>query len=161
MDTQLEKLFQDQIRNEWYSSFLYLSMASYFESSTLEGFAHWMYKQAEEEQAHAKKMFAYLVDRGVKLVLQAIPQPPADFSSALDVMEKTIEHEKKVTASINALADMALKVNDKPSQVFLQWFIMEQVEEEKNTSRIVDLLKKMPPTSGAIYHLDHQLGKRA
>jgi ferritin len=161
MDKQLEKLFQDQIRNEWYSAYLYLSMAAWFESITMEGFAHWMYKQAGEEQAHGKKMFDFLVDRGAKVVLQAIPQPPADFASVLDVIEKTAEHEQKVTAMINALADQADKVNDRPSKIFLQWFITEQVEEEKNTSRILEMLKKIPASSGAIFQLDHQLGKRA
>lgn len=160
MDKQLEKLFQDQIRNEWHSAYLYLSMAAWFESINMEGFAHWMYKQAGEEQTHGKKMFDFLVDRGVKVVLQAIPQPPSDFASVLDVMEKALEHEQKVTALINALADQADKVNDRPSKVLLQWFITEQVEEEKNASRIVDLLKKIPANSGAIFQLDHQLGKR-
>jgi ferritin len=161
MDKQLEKLFQDQIRNEWYSAYLYLSMAAWFESTTMEGFAHWMYKQAGEEQVHGKKMFDFLVDRGAKVVLQAIPQPPADFASVLDVIEKTAEHEQKVTAMINALADLADKVNDRPSKIFLQWFITEQVEEEKNTGRILEMLKKIPANSGAIFQLDHQLGKRA
>jgi ferritin len=161
MDKQLEKLFQDQIKNEWYSSYLYLSMAAWFETANMEGFAHWMYKQAGEEQAHGKKMFDFLVDRGVKVVLQAIAQPPSDFASVADVMEKTLEHEQKVTALINALADQADKVNDRPSKIFLQWFISEQVEEEKNASRIVDLLKKIPQNSGAIFQLDHQMGKRA
>ena len=161
MDKQLEKLIQDQVRNEWYSAYLYLSMAAYFESINLEGFAAWMYKQAGEEQAHGKKMFDFLIDRGVKVVLQAIDKPPADFASAVDVFEKTYEHEQKVTALINGIADQAEKVNDHPTKVFIQWFITEQVEEEKNASRVVDLLKKIPASSGAIYQLDHQLGKRA
>jgi ferritin len=160
MDKQLEKLYQDQIKNEWYSAYLYLSMAAYFESINLEGFAHWMFTQAAEEQVHGKKMFDFLIDRGVKVVLQAIPQPPADFASAVDVLEKTYEHEQKVTALIHGIADMADKVNDHPSKVFIQWFISEQVEEEKNASRILDLLKKIPANSAGIFHLDHRLGKR-
>jgi ferritin len=160
MDKQLEKLIQDQIKNEWYSAYLYLAMAAWFETQNFEGFARWMYKQAQEEQAHGRKMFDFLVDRGVKVVLQAIPQPPADFASPTDVFEKTAEHEQKVTALINGIADQAEKANDHPAKVFIQWFITEQVEEEKNASRILDLLKKIPPSSGAIYQLDHQLGKR-
>ena len=160
MDTQLEKLYQDQIKNEWYSAYLYLSMAAYFESTNLDGFAHWMKKQAGEEYAHGQKMFDFLLDRGVKVVLQAIPQPPADFASPLDVFEKTLEHEKKVTSLISAIADHSEKVNDHPSKVFIQWFITEQVEEEKNASKIRDILKKMKPDSSGIYHLDHRLGKR-
>jgi len=160
MDKQLEKLYQDQIKNEWYSAYLYISMAAYFESINLEGFAHWMYAQAKEEQEHGKKMFDFLIDRGVKVVLQAIAQPPADFASPVEVFEKSSEHEKKVTALINGIADMADKVNDHPSKVFIQWFISEQVEEEKNASRILDLLKKIPANSAGIFQLDHQLAKR-
>jgi ferritin len=160
MDKQLEKLYQDQIKNEWYSAYLYLSMAAYFESINLEGFAHWMFKQAAEEQAHGKKMFDFLIDRGVKVVLQAIPQPPADFASPQEIFEKSLEHEQKVTGLINAIADCADKVNDRPTKVFIQWFISEQVEEEKNASRILDLLKKIPPNSAGIFQLDHQLRKR-
>jgi ferritin len=160
MDKQLEKLIQDQVRNEWYSAYLYLSMAAYFETINLEGFAAWMYKQAGEEQTHGKKMFDFLVDRGVRVVLQAIDKPPADFASAVDVFEKTFEHEQKVTALINGIADQADKTNDRPTKVFIQWFITEQVEEEKNASRILDLLKKIPPNSAGIFQLDHQLGKR-
>ena len=160
MDRSLEKLFQDQIKNEWYSAYLYMSMAAYFESVNLQGFAHWMYVQAREEWGHGRKMFDFLVDRGIKVVLQEIPQPPSDFPSPLFVIEATLEHERIVTGLINGIADQAEKVNDHPSKVFVQWFITEQVEEEKNASHILDLLKKVPPNSGAIYQLDHQLGKR-
>jgi len=93
-------------------------------------------------------------------VLQAIPQPPSDFASPAAVFEMSYEHEQKVTALINGIADMADKVNDHPAKVFIQWFITEQVEEEKNASRILDLLKKIPPNSAGIFQLDHQLGKR-
>jgi ferritin len=160
MDKQLEKLYQDQIKNEWYSAYFYMSMASYFESENLDGFANWMKKQASEEYEHGQKMFDFLLDRGVKVVLQAIPQPPADFASALEVFEKTLEHEQKVTALINGIADASDKVNDRPSKVFIQWFVTEQVEEEKNATQIVEMLKKMKPESGAIWQLDHRLGKR-
>jgi ferritin len=160
MDKQLEKLWQDQIKNEWYSEYLYMSMAAWFETANLEGFAHWMYTQASEEHAHGRKMFDFLVDRGVKVVLQAIAQPPSDFASPLEIFEKSLEHEQKVTALINGIADQADKVNDRPSKIFIQWFITEQVEEEKNASRILDILKKIPASSGAIYQLDHQLSKR-
>lgn len=160
MDKQLEKLYQEQIKNEWYSAYFYLSMAAWFEGENLEGFATWMKKQAAEEYEHGKKMFDFLLDRGVKVVLQAIPQPPADFASPLDVFEKTLEHEKKVTALINGIAEASEKANDWPSKVFIQWFISEQVEEEKHSTQIVEMLKKMKPDSGAVWQLDHRLGKR-
>lgn len=160
MDKKLSDLIQDQIKNEYYSAYLYLSMASYFESTTLDGFAKWMKVQAREEQAHGDKMYAFLQDRGVRVILQAIAQPPADFSSPADVFEKTLAHEKLVTSLIHAIADQADKANDHPTKVFIQWFITEQVEEEKNASKILEILKKLPASSGGIYQLDHQLGKR-
>jgi len=160
MDKQLEKLYQDQIKNEWYSAYLYMSMAAWFESANLDGFAHWMKKQAGEEYAHGQKMFDFLLDRGVKVVLQAIAQPPADFSSPTEIFEKSLEHEQKVTALINAIADASDKVNDRPSKVFIQWFVTEQVEEEKNATKILETLKKMKPDSSGIFQLDHRLGKR-
>jgi ferritin len=160
MDKKLQDLYQDQIRNEWYSAYLYMSMAAYFESANLDGFAHWMEKQAGEEYRHGKKMFDFLNDRGVKVVLQVIPQPPAEFVSPLDVFEKALEHEKKVTGLIHAIADQSEKANDHPSKVFIQWFITEQVEEEKNAVKIVETLKKIRPDSSGIFQLDHRLGKR-
>jgi ferritin len=160
MDKKLIDLYQDQIKNEYYSAYLYLSMASYFESTTLDGFAHWMKAQAKEEQTHGDKMYGFLQDRGVRVILQAIPQPPSDFSSPADVFEKTLAHEKHVTSLIHAIADQSDKSNDHPSKVFIQWFVTEQVEEEKNASKILDTLKKIPANSAGIFQLDHQLGKR-
>ncbi len=160
MDAQLEKLLQEQIRQEWYSAYLYISMAAWCELMNLEGFAHWMKKQADEEQGHGRKIFDYLIDRGVKVVLQAIPQPPSDFASPLDVFEKSLEHERKVTSLIHAIADAAERANDHPTKVFIQWFVMEQVEEEKNASRYVEMLKKVPPGSTAVFEVDQRLSRR-
>ena len=160
MDAQLEKLLQEQVKNEWYSAYLYLSMAAWCESINLAGFGHWMRKQASEEQVHGQKIFDFLVDRGVKVVLQAIPQPPSEFASPLEVFEKSLEHEKKVTAMIHAIADAAEKANDHPTKVFIQWFVTEQVEEEKNASYYAGILKGMPPGSAGVFQVDHRLSKR-
>lgn len=160
MDSKLQDLIQEQIGHEYYSSYLYLQMASYFESENLDGFAQWMKVQANEEREHGDKMYEFLQDRGVRVILRAIPQPPSDYSSPLDVFEKTYEHERKVTSLINGIADQADKVNDRPTKAFIQWFVTEQVEEEKNDSRIIELLKRFKPDSGAIFQLDHKLGER-
>ncbi|MEK6796825.1 MAG: ferritin [Spirochaetota bacterium] len=160
MDQKLEKLIQEQVNAEWYSAYLYVAMAAHFEHTNLDGFAHWMHKQAAEEQGHGKKMFEFLSDRGVRIKLQAIAEPTADFASPLDVFEKVYAHEQKVTGLINAIADAADAVNDRPTKVFIQWFVNEQVEEEKNAAKILDLLKHIPAGSGALYQLDHRLGKR-
>lgn len=160
MDTKLQKAFNEQIKNELYSAYLYLSMAGYCESKNLPGFSHWMKVQYKEEVTHAMKMFDFLVARGERVVLQAIPQPPANFANAQDIFEKTLEHEQKVTALINGLSDLAKKVNDQSSTVFLQWFISEQVEEEKNATAILDTLKVIKPDSAALIMLDRELAKR-
>lgn len=150
-----------QITAEMYSAYMYLSMAAYFESANLSGFANWMRVQFQEEQAHAMKFYEYILDRDGKVALQAIAQPPVDFASPLDVFQKTLEHEQKVTALINSIYEVATKQNDVASQVFLHWFINEQVEEEKNASQILDILTKIGSSVGSLYQLDHQLGKRS
>ncbi|MBM3254900.1 MAG: ferritin [Candidatus Omnitrophica bacterium] len=160
MDKKLEKAFNEQIKNELYSAYLYLAMAAYCESKNLAGFAHWLKVQAKEEQSHAMKLFDFLIDRGVRVVLQAIAQPPLDFSSAADVFEKTLEHEKKVTALIDKLYMLSRELKDNPAAIFLQWFVSEQVEEEKNAAQILDTIKVIKPDSAALIMLDRELAKR-
>jgi ferritin len=160
----LGKTVQDgmnaQIGHEFYSAHLYLSMSAYFESSNLPGMAKWMRVQSGEEATHAMKLFEYINDRGGRALMGAIDQPPTDFESPLDVFSKALEHERKVTGLINSLYALALRENDYPTQVLLQWFITEQVEEEKNASTIVEMLKRIGPSGGGLVHLDRQLGKR-
>jgi ferritin len=150
----------DQIGHEMASAYLYLSMAAYFESENLPGFAKWMRVQFQEEQSHAMKFLEYILDRGEKVNLAAIPQPQANFASPLEVFEKTYGHEQKVTHLILRIYEIATKENDIASQIFLQWFINEQVEEEKNASDVLVLLKKIGPSVGSLYQLDHNMGKR-
>ena len=160
MDKKLQKAFNDQIKNELYSAYIYLAMAAYFEAKNLTGFAHWMKVQYKEEVNHAMKMFEFLNDRGVKVLLQAIPQPVLEYTSTLEVFEETLKHEKKVTSLINALYDLTKEINDRASSVFLQWFISEQVEEEKNASYIIETLKMIKPEGPALIMLDRELAKR-
>ena len=160
MDKKLQKAYSDQIKNELFSANLYLAMAAYFEFKNLPGFAHWMKVQYKEETAHAMKMFDFLADRGVRILLSAIPQPETEFASAQEAFELTLGHEKKVTALINNLADLSKELNDHSSQVFLQWFISEQVEEEKNATSILETLKVIKPDSAALIMLDRELAKR-
>jgi len=160
MDKKLHRAFNEQIKNEYYSSYLYLSMAAYFESVNLEGFAHWMEIQAKEELGHAMKIFGFLNDRGARVILEAIPKPPVEFLSSKGAFEETLKHEKKVTAMINKLYALAQKVEDSASAIFLQWFITEQVEEEKSASAILEKLKMIKPEGAALLMLDAHLGKR-
>lgn len=160
MDKKLEAAFNGQIKNELYSAYLYLAMAAYCETKNLSGFSHWMKMQYKEEVEHAMKMFGFLTDRGARVRLETIDAPPAEFASVQDVFAKTLEHEQKVTQLINALHDAASKADDKAAQVFLQWFITEQVEEEKNATAILETLKMIKPEGAALIMLDKELGRR-
>ena len=161
LNPKVEKAMNEQIRNELFSGYLYLSMSAYFETSNLPGFAHWMRLQAEEEQEHALKFFDFVHDRGGRVLLQAIEQPTVEFESPLAVFELTLEHERKVTGLIHELYALAVQEKDYASQVMLQWFIDEQVEEEKNAEQIVELLKMVGDQGQPLVMLDRQLGERA
>ena len=160
MDKKLQEALNEQIKNELYSAYMYLSMAAYAESAGLDGLSHWMKLQVKEEENHAMKIFDFLADRGEKIVLQAISQPPVKFSSPQEVFEKTLEHEKKVTGLINDLYNLANKVGDNATSIFLQWFVTEQVEEEKSASAILEKMKIVKADTPSMLMLDKQLGKR-
>ena len=160
MNENLLKAINEQIKNELYSAYLYLSMAAYFESINLSGFSNWMKVQAAEEQEHAMKFFNYVFERGGRVQLKAIDQPPFEWKSPMEAFEQVLEHERKVTGMINSLYALAIKENDYASQVMLQWFISEQVEEEMNAAFIIEQLKRINVHDTAILMLDHDLGKR-
>jgi ferritin len=156
----IQNAINEQINKELYSSYLYLSMAAYFENKNLPGFAKWMYVQADEERTHGMKFFEHLLERGGKVELKSIATPEITWNTSLDVFKQVQEHEGAVTASINALYELALKEKDYPFQVVLQWFITEQVEEEKNAADIVQQLELIDAKGTAVLMLDHQLGHR-
>jgi ferritin len=160
MSPTLLDRFNTQIMHELYSAYLYLSMSAHCEANNLHGFAAWMRVQSGEEQGHAMKFYDYILDRGGKVSLQAIPQPPVDFNSPKELFSLVYEHEQKVTGLINGLYELAFSEKDVASQIFLQWFVTEQVEEEKNASQALDMLNKIGTSVGSLYQLDHQLGKR-
>jgi ferritin len=160
LNEKLESAINDQIQRELASAYIYLSMAAYFESKTLPGFANWMRIQFHEEQAHAMKFFDFVYDRGGTVKLQPIEGPPVDFKSPVEVFEITLGHEQKVTGHINDLYALAIEERDYPSQTLLQWFIDEQVEEEKNAGDILDMLKMVEGNPHALLMLDRELGAR-
>lgn len=151
----------DQIGKELYSGYIYLSMSAYFQSINLPGCATWMRVQYQEEVGHALKLFDYVHERGGHVTLQAIPQPKSEFTSPLDVFEQALGHERDVTAMISKLYALSQKENDYPTAIKLQWFVTEQVEEERNASDIVDQLKMIGDNKVALLMLDRQLGARA
>lgn len=156
----VQDAMNEQIKNEMYSAYLYLSMAAHFESTNLPGFAHWMKIQATEEVKHAMKFFEYINERGGKVTLKAIDQPTTDFKAPLDIFKMAHKHEQKVTSMIHKLYELSLKENDYPSQVMLQWFIKEQVEEEKSAEGIVEQLKMAGDSSSALLMADRQFAAR-
>ena len=160
----LSKAMQDaineQIKNELYSSYLYLAMSAYCEANNLPGFAHWLRVQSQEEIEHAMKFFGFVNERGGRVVLEAIDQPPVEFESPGKIFVETLNHERKVTAMINSLYERALEEKDYASQVMLHWFIDEQVEEEANASYILDTLKAIGEKGQALVMLDRELARR-
>ena len=157
----MQDAMNEQINKEFFSSYLYLSMAAYFEDKNLTGFAHWMRLQADEEREHAMKFYNYILDAGGQVQLKAIDAPETDWKSNLQVAEQVAEHEAKVTASIHDLYALALEEKDYAAQVMLHWFISEQVEEEKNAAELVANLKLIEERGTAVLMLDHRLSKRS
>jgi ferritin len=150
----------EQINAELYSAYLYQAMAAQFEADNLKGFAHWMDVQAKEEQNHARKIYEFLVDRGGRVALKAIAAPPVEWKSPLQIFEESYAHEQKVTGLIHNLVDLARAEKDHAAEVFLAWFVTEQVEEEANASEIVERLKLLKDHAQGLFMLDAHLGKR-
>lgn len=160
LSKKLEVAINEQIQAELYSAYMYLSMSAYFEDIAMPGFAHWMREQTEEEMEHAMKFYHYVVERGGRVILHSIQQPPVEFESVLDVAEKTYAHEQHVTSLIYKLYELALAEKDHATAVFLQWYINEQVEEEDNTRAILEQVQRMGQNPQALLMFDRHLGER-
>ena len=161
LNKTIQDAMNEQIKNELYSAYLYLSMSAYCESINLPGCASWMRMQEQEEKIHAMKLFDFVHERGGRVVLQAIDQPPSEFGPPLAVFEKTLEHEQKVTGLINNLYALAVEEKDYASQIFLQWFVTEQIEEENSVSQVIEQLKMIGDSRQGLLMLDRDLGGRA
>ena len=157
---KIEKALNDQINAEMYSSYLYLSMSSYFSSINLNGFATWMRVQAQEELMHAMKFYDYVIERGGRVTVKAIEAPPAEWDSPLKVFEHVYTHEQKVTGLINDLVNLAIAEKDHATTAFLQWFVTEQVEEESSADEIVQKVKLVGDQGAGLLMLDQELGQR-
>ncbi|MGD0093688.1 MAG: ferritin [Planctomycetota bacterium] len=160
ISAKLQDAINEQIKNEFYSAYLYLAMSAHCESANLPGFGAWLKVQSNEELGHGMKLYEFLVDRGARVTLHAIAQPQAIYKSTLALFEHVLAHEQKVTGMIHSLYELALKEKDYPAQVLLHWFINEQVEEEKNATQIVEQLRMIPEKGGALLFLDRHMGKR-
>jgi len=149
------------LADELASSYLYLAMAADCEARNLPGFAHWLRTQSDEERGHAMKFFDFVQSRGWRVKLQGLEAPPADFGSPLQLFERALAAEREVTNKINQLYAAASEVEDYASQAFLQWFVSEQVEEEKTASGIVETLRMIGDDKVALLVLDRELAGRA
>jgi ferritin len=161
LDKKMEDALNEQLNWELYSSYLYASMSAYFRSRNLGGFANWMRVQAMEELTHAGKFFDFINERGGMVALRAIEGPPTEWKTPQVVFEATLGHEQKVTARINNLVDLAHKGRDHATDIFLQWFVTEQVEEEASVSDILHQLKLVGDHPDRLFMIDRELGQRA
>jgi ferritin len=160
LNDRIEKALNDQANLEFTSSYLYLSMAMWFDSKNWKGFSHWMRVQAQEENAHATKLLEFIAGRGGTVKLAAIPAPRTEWSSVVDAFSETHKHEQEITASIHAMFAMARKESDFTTESFLKWYLDEQVEEEAQVLEILDNVRNFGDAKGALFMLDRQLAKR-
>ncbi len=156
----MKKALNDQLQLELSSSYLYLAMAAHFDDQSLPGFATWMKAQADEERGHGMRIYDYLCDQGARVVLQAIEKPTTKFGTARKIFQTVLSHEQKVTASINKIYELAMKEKDYATQVFLQWFISEQVEEEKTAQEVLDHITALEEQQHPMLIMDKRMGKR-
>lgn len=158
---KVEAALNSQINEELYSSYLYLSMAAYFESQNFSGFSNWMRIQAQEEYGHAMKIYNYILDRDGNVSLQRIEAPKGTWKSHIVAFEDALKHEQKVSKSIYDLVELSFSEKDHATNTFLQWFVNEQVEEESTVLKITERLKLTGDNKGALFMFDRELGMRA
>jgi ferritin len=160
LSPKVQEALNKQVNAELYSSYLYLSMAAYFEAEDLKGMAHWMQIQAGEEQKHAMRIFDFINDRNGRVTLAAIDAPKTQWKSPLEAFEEAYKHEQKITASISDLMNLVAVERDGAGHDFLEWFCREQVEEEANAQLNVAQLKRVGDSGVGLYLFDQELGKR-
>lgn len=157
---RIQDAFNEQTNAEIYSSYMYFSMASWFDSISLTGFSHWLRVQALEELTHVQKISGFLNERGGRAIMKAVQAPPSDWASPLACFEEIHAHECKVTELINNLMDITLEERDHASVSFLKWFVDEQIEEEANTDAVVQKLKLVEGNKGGLFMLDREMDAR-
>ena len=157
---KMAEALNGQVNAEFYSAYLYLSMEAYFESMNLPSFANWMRAQIQEESIHAMKIYDFVNERGGRVLLKSIEQPPTEWKSPLAAFEAAYKHEQKVTGLINDLVNLAIEEKDHASNTFLQWFVNEQVEEESSVNEVVQKLKMLENAPGGQFLIDRELGQR-
>lgn len=161
MNEKVSTLLNEQVNKEFYSAYLYLDMANFYTQKGLDGFANWYEIQAKEEQDHAMLMYQYLQNNGEKVTLEAIAKPDKQFETLMDPLTAGLEHEKYVTSLINNIYAAAVEVNDYRTTQFLDWFIKEQGEEEKNSMDLITKMELFGDDARSLYMLNSELAARA
>ena len=161
MNQNVEKALNEQVHAEFFSFYLYLSVASYFKRGHLDGFAHWMRVQAQEEYTHAMKLIDYLDERGGVINLLAIDAPQHEWASPSAAVEAVLDHERKISKRINSLVDLATSEKDHATTVMLHWYVNEQVEEEATADTLFHQVKMLEDSPHGLLMLDRELAGRA
>ena len=161
LSEKLVNAINDQIQFEYYSAFTYKAMQAFFEAEDLAGMANWMKVQFQEEMDHAEKMFHFVCETGGKVELKVLNAPRNEYDSILEVFEVTLKHEQEVTARINNLMNLAQEEKNHVAQIFLQWFVTEQIEEEANVGQIIAKLKRIKDDGRGLMMIDQELEKRS
>ncbi len=156
----MEEALLSQLNHEFYSAYLYLAMSAYCSHCEFNGAANWFKLQYEEEHTHATKIYNYLVEQGVQVVLGELAKPPSEFGKLLDVFNASLSHEQSMTTRLNDLSDQALKEKDHATYNLLQWFVNEQVEEEATLGGIISKLKLVMDDGYGLLMIDNELGER-
>lgn len=156
----LNKMLNEQMKIEFYSGYLYLSMSAWFSDKNLSGFANWFKIQAKEERDHAELILHYILKTNGKAEFLPIDAPTQDYKDALDICKKTLSHEEYVTSMINKLMDEAQSERDYKTIRLLQWYVIEQVEEEENARALIDRLMLANDTDSGLLFIDDELSKR-
>lgn len=160
LSAEINETLNQQIQAEFYASHLYLAMAAHAETLNLPGMASWMRQQSEEERGHALRLLDYVLDRQGSVELRQIDKPPSDFGSPLEMFQAALEHERKVSQMISAAYQQASDANDHATEIQLQWFVTEQVEEEKTASDITTQLEMAGEDAPTLLMIDRELGAR-
>lgn len=160
LSEKMNAALNEQVKWELYSGYLYLSMSAYFANQGLPGASNWMRVQAQEELSHAMKFYDFILERGGAASLKAIDAPPAKWASPLKVFEESLKHERSVTARINNLMDVAMAEKDHATNIFLQWFVTEQIEEESSVGDVINKLKLVGKNGEGLLMIDKELAAR-
>jgi ferritin len=160
ISAKVQKVLNDQINEEIFSSYLYLSMAAHFEAKNLKGFANWFSVQSQEETMHAMKFYNFVLQKGGKVTLKQIAAPKTEWKSISEAFSDTLKHEQKITGLINKLVEVAMAEKDYATNTFLQWFVTEQVEEEANVEELIQKIDMIGDNKSGLYMLDNALASR-